>query len=845
MSRFLNLSSILFTLLRKTLFLWVKTEIKGADEESLKLDPNKPVCYVLQYSSLSARLVLENACIKSQLPSSQAKLQLGDKSVRRSFFFLYERQGHWFKRRQTPMVTGRLKQIVNDIAEQDDSLNTASLDIQTTPSDTQTLPLDVQLVPVSLFWGRSPEKEKSWLKLLLSEGWSVSGPFKRLLIILLHGRRTLLQFNQPMSVQQIYQESNQDTERSARKTARILRVHFRRVRQTVLGPNLSHRQNLVHGIINSSTVKASIELHAKEKGISTYKAEQLALKYGDEIASNLQISTIHFLERLLSKLWNKIYNGINTNNLDIVRETTKDHAVIYTPCHRSHIDYLLLSSMLFGEGIMVPHIAAGINLNLPIVGTILRRGGAFFMRRSFKGNQLYSTVFSEYIHTIFKRGYSVEYFVEGGRSRTGRTLNPRAGMVAMTVSSYLRDQQKPIAFVPVYFGYEKVLEGSSFQGELRGSKKQKESVFGLFKSLKNLRRSFGKVSVNFGNPIYLEQYLNQHQPNWKQDASEDNLKPDWLPPFVDKLSQEIVTGINASAAINPINITALVLLSTERHAMDAKVLANIMDCFSGLLKDLPYSDTMTFAEGKGEDWITYAEDMHLVERQKQALGDIISLSDRNAVSLTYNRNNILHLFAVPSLIACLLQNNSSLEKKQLRRIFRSIYPYIKSELFLKWNSEEIDAVFEGWLDVLIKQKMLQQDGDLISRPAAGSTQFVQLSILSRLIIQTIERYYISIAILIQNGSGKIDAAELEKQSTLMAERMSILFGLNAPEFFDKALFRNFIGKLLEKEMLTLNAADKLVFGKQVQQVIDDARFVLNAELRQAIMEVTALDKETL
>jgi len=845
MSRFINLSSILFTLLRKILFLWVKTEIKGADEESLKLDPNKPVCYVLQYSSLSARLVLENACIKSQLPSAQAQLQLGDKSVRRSFFFLYERQGHWFKRRQTPMVTGRLKQIVNDIAEQDGIQNTASLDSQTTPPDAQTLPLDVQLVPVSLFWGRSPEKEKSWLKLLLSEGWSVSGPFKRLLIILLHGRRTLLQFNQPMSVQQIYQESNQDTERSARKTARILRVHFRRVRQTVLGPNLSHRQNLVHGIIHSSTVKASIELHAKEKGISLHKAEQQALKYGDEIASNLQIPYIHFLERILNKLWHKIYNGINSNNLETVKEVTKDHAVIYTPCHRSHIDYLLLSSMLFSEGIMVPHIAAGINLNLPIVGSILRRSGAFFMRRSFKGNQLYSTVFSEYIHTIFKRGYSVEYFVEGGRSRTGRTLNPRAGMVAMTVNSYLRDQQKPIAFVPVYFGYEKVLEGSSFQGELRGGKKQKESVFGLFKSLKNLRRSFGKVSVNFGEPIYLEQYLNEQQPNWKQEVTEDNLKPKWLPPLVDKLSLEIATNINASAAINPINITALVLLSTERHAMDAKVLANIMDCFSGLLKDLPYSDTMTFAEGKGEDWITYAEDMHLVERQKQALGDIISLSDRNAVSLTYNRNNILHLFAVPSLIACLLQNNSSLEKKQLHRIFRSIYPYIRSELFLKWNSEEIDAVFEGWLDVLIKQKMLQQNGDLISRPAAGSSQFVQLSILSRFIIQTLERYYISIAILIQNGSGKIDAAELEKQSTLMAERMSILFGLNAPEFFDKALFRNFIDKLLEKEMLTLNAANKLVFGKQVQQVIDDARFVLNAELRQAIMEVTALDKETL
>jgi len=499
--------------------------------------------------------------------------------------------------------------------------------------------------------------------------------------------------------------------------------------------------------------------------------------------------------------------------------------------------------MLFGEGIMVPHIAAGINLNFPVVGPILRRGGAFFMRRSFKGNQLYSSVFSEYIHSIFKKGYSVEYFVEGGRSRTGRTLSPRAGMVTMTVSSYLRDQQKPIAFIPVYFGYEKVLEGGSFQGELRGNKKQKESIFGLFKSLKNLRRSFGKVSVNFGDTIYLEQYLNQHQPNWKDDANKENLKPEWLPTFVDKLSIDIVSRINSSAAINPVNMTALVLLATERYAMDAGVLAKILTFLSDLQKAYPYSDTMTFAEGDGHDWIEYAESMRLIHRQKQALGDIISLDDRNAISLTYNRNNILHFFAVPSLIACLLQNNSSLEKQRLHSVFRAIYPYIKSELFLQWESSEIDSVFEKWLSVLIENKLLIQKGDIIYRPEAGNTQFVYLSILSKFIIQTLERYYISVAVLIQNGSGNIDATELEKQSTLMAERMSIIFGLNAPEFFDKSLFRNFIGKLQEKDVITLNENGKLNFSTQIEQIVEDASLVLKAELRQAIMEVTVIDQQ--
>jgi glycerol-3-phosphate O-acyltransferase len=820
MSRTINPRLFFTTLLRKILFLWVRTEIKGTDPEELNLDPNKPVCYVLQYSSLSARLVLEHACINSGLPSAHAKLNLKEKSLNRSFFFLYERKGRWLKTRQTPTVTEDLKQMVYDISEDAD--------------------LDIQIIPVSLFWGRSPEKEKSWLKLLLTEGWSVPGKLKQLLIILLHGRRTYVQFNEAVSLQQIFQDSDNDASRGARKAARILRVHFRRVRQTVLGPNLSHRYNLVQGIISSPEIKACINAHAQKENISTDKAEQLALKYGDEIASNLQISTIIFLEKILNKLWNKIYSGITTHNLDIVRETTKDHAVVYTPCHRSHIDYLLLSSLLFKEGIMVPHIAAGINLNLPVVGPILRRGGAFFMRRSFKDNPLYSAIFSEYIHSIFKKGYSVEYFVEGGRSRTGRTLQPRAGMIAMTVNSYLRDHEKPIAFIPVFFGYEKVLEGSSYQGELRGKEKKKESIFGLFKSLKNLRRSFGKVSVNFGDPIFLKDFLDQNQPEWKKDTQNKEHKPEWFPEVVAKLSTEVCTRINASAAINPINMTSLVLLSTERHAMDATVLSSLMTSFSSMLKSMPYSGTMTFAVGNGKDWIEYAEEMRMVDRLKHPMGDIINLTDRNAVSLTYNRNTILHFFAIPSLIACLLDNNISIKKQKVHAIFRDIYPYIKSELFLQWESDEIDDIFEGWIDVLIENKLLLQEGDKIVRPANGSDQFVQLSILSRFIIQTLERYYISVAILIQEGSGQLDASQLEKQSTQMAERMSILFGLNAPEFFDKALFRNFISKLQEKGVVTTNAENKLEYGEQIERVSDDARLVLNSELRQAITQVTTL-----
>jgi len=152
------------------------------------------------------------------------------------------------------------------------------------------------------------------------------------------------------------------------------------------------------------------------------------------------------------------------------------------------------------QGFSLPHVAAGVNLNLPIVGGILRRGGAFFLRRSFSGNPLYATVFNAYLKAILQRGHSIEYFVEGGRSRTGRLLPPKGGMLAMTVHAYLQKPRTPVMFVPIYFGYERLLEGRSFTKELAGDKKQSESIFGLLKSLHTLRQDYGRVHVNFAEP---------------------------------------------------------------------------------------------------------------------------------------------------------------------------------------------------------------------------------------------------------------------------------------------------------------------------------------------------------
>ncbi len=813
------LSGAFVTLLRKILFLWVRTDVIGANRDDLKLHPDKPVCYVMQYSSLSARLVLEQEVNRAHLPDARAPIPVHG-APNQSFSFLYRRISNPFSRRQTPVLTSRLEELV-----------TLAVDDPT---------LDIQLVPVSLFWGRSPDKEKSLLKLLLSDTWSVAGRFQKLLIILMHGRNAFVRFGEPLSLAETVREHRTSRARATRKTARLLRTHFRRTRQAVLGPDLSHRRTLVADLIRTPAVRDAIRETARREDLPPDKVRNKAYGYANEIASSMSIATIRILEVLLSWLWNRLYRGIRVNNIREVQDVAQDNAVVYVPCHRSHIDYLLLSYLLYRNGLMPPHIAAGINLNMPVVGPIMRRAGAFFMRRSFRGNPLYAAVFNEYMHVMFSRGYSVEYFVEGGRSRTGRMLQPRPGMLSMTVRSYLRDHEKPIVLVPVYIGYEKLMEGRSYLSELRGKKKKQESVVGLAKTARKLRSSFGKVSVNFGNSIYLDDVLEEVRPGWKREAVGADFRPHWLERAVEHLAGEVATRINASVAVNPVTMVATVLLATERLAMDERQLARMMDCYLELLRSHPYADTVTLPEDNGREWIRYCEQMGLVGRYPQKLGDIIALDGTNATLMTYYRNNIQHLFAVPALIACLFENCTSMDRNKVIFLAGAIYPYLKSELFLRYSNEQVAVEIDRWIDTLMEHGILRTDGDRVLGPDEGTDERLRLHTLSRFIIQTLERYYIAIATLRKHGSGVLTASELEEQSTLMAERMSILFGLNAPEFFDKALFRSFINNLQKNGVITADADGCLSYTRELEDVSEDARLVLSVEKRQAIAQVTRL-----
>ena len=479
-----SLRSSLRRVSQTVLFWWVKVGENPHHTDIDLLKSNKHCVFVLEHESTSDALVADHKLRQLGLAGLYPKIDIPELADEPSLLTVHPRAS--MIRRNKAGITPRIQRILGYLAEHPDE--------------------DILLVPVALYWGRAATSGNSLLSAFLSSNWTVFGRFKKLLTVLFNGRDTYVEINEPISLRQLVL-ADKDLAVTTRKVARVLRIHFRRVRTAVIGPDLSHKRVMIDRLLQTEPVRNAIAQHAKAKKISLEKSRALARKLALNIAANVSYGTIRILEILLTKLWNKIYNGIILRGIEPVRELAKDHEIVYVPCHRSHIDYLLLSYSLHNHGLNVPHIAAGENLNMPIVGNILRRGGAFFIRRSFGGDKLYTAVFNEYIHTVFTRGYPVEYFVEGGRSRTGRMRAPATGTLAMTVRSHLRDNSRPVVFIPVYIGYEKVFEGGSYLGELKGKVKKKENLFDLVKTVKQLK-NYGHVFLNFGEPLKLNDQLN-------------------------------------------------------------------------------------------------------------------------------------------------------------------------------------------------------------------------------------------------------------------------------------------------------------------------------------------------
>ncbi|MEZ5498400.1 MAG: glycerol-3-phosphate 1-O-acyltransferase PlsB [Steroidobacteraceae bacterium] len=806
-------------ILRRILALWVRAELRPADAAAAINDCDAPVCYLLERRSAADLAVLQNLAARNGLPRPGKRLlRPGEHAEVRSVITLLRPRG-FFGRRYDRRPPPELLILIDALRSHEGS--------------------DVALVPVAVYWGRAPHKEGSLWRLLFAENWALTGRLRKLLTVVFNGRATLVEVGKAISLRSLI-NGERSTAALARGATRSLRNQFRAQRAARIGPDLSHRRNIRGEILRTAAVRNAVRQEMRERKVDRRSALRTAQQYVDEIAANYSHNFVRIMERVLRRLWNRLYDGVDFAHASTLTSVATGSEIVYVPCHRSHMDYLLLSYAIYREGFAIPHIAAGINLNLPVIGRFLRKGGGFFLRRSFAGNTLYTVVFMKYLAAIMARGHSIEYFIEGGRSRTGRLLQPKTGLLAMTLRSFLRERKRPVVFLPVYFGYERIVEVGTYVGELSGKQKQKETTLGFLRSLRILREHFGRVHVNVGEPIALETVLDQHEPKWRDHDYDDGNRPAWVGPATDALGQQIMRNINAAAAMTPVNLLALVMLATPRQVMLETDLANQIDGYLGLMRQCPYSERVTVTSLVGREVIDYCYRLGMIERQQQKFGVLVSMTDANATLAAYYRNNCQHLLALPSLLACAFAGNPVMRTEDLQRLAWRIYPYVQAELFLRWDENELPEVVDRTLASMAMLGLIeaQSDGTGWRRPPPTTGAAMQLSLLAQGMLQTIERYYLAIAQLLRAGRGQLTARELVELCHLTAQRISMTYGLNSPEFFDRSLFVNFIDLLKARAVVTLDDQGKLQFDEVLIRVAADAQVVLSDEIRHSILQVT-------
>jgi len=332
------------------------------------------------------------------------------------------------------------------------------------------------IVPAVFSYGKRREKKDKTIEEILFGQVENPDPLRRVITFFRYSRKASVILAKPVNLAEHLESADgRSHEGISYSLRRELIDRINEERRAIVGPVLKSREEIIVAVLRDAyLVKAMEELAINEKKDFRLIFNE-AKKYLREIAADYQDFYIDVWEKILSWLWNNIYDGVvlDKEGLARVKDVSKRMPYVVVPCHRSHIDYLLLSYVFEKASIQLPFVAAGTNLTFWPLGPIFRKSGAFFVRRSFRGNALYGEVFAKYVKVLLKEGLPIEFFIEGGRSRTGKMVMPKYGMLSMILQAYQEGISSDLAIIPAYIGYDRVIEEKSYLEELGGASKTK------------------------------------------------------------------------------------------------------------------------------------------------------------------------------------------------------------------------------------------------------------------------------------------------------------------------------------------------------------------------------------
>lgn len=588
----------------------------------------------------------------------------------------------------------------------------------------------ILLLPETLIWTkRAQGLRRTTVDALFGDrdapGWmrEISGFFW-------HHRTSRFHVGAPVNLQAVLEREQGQTERTVSKKIRwSILHHLTREERIRTGPVHRSARRTRQSVLNDGVVRRYFMERTKQ-GQTVEALEKKADQILRGIAADPRYGWLRVLDAFVDVVWRKIYDGIvvDDEGLAAVRRAARKGPVVLVPSHKSHVDYVVLSQVFFKDGMMPPNIAAGDNLNFWPMGFVFRRSGAFFIRRSFKGDKLYTILFAAYVRRLLKEGHAVEFFIEGGRSRTGKLLPPRMGMLTMCADPVLDGAINDVSFIPISIGYEKVVEAKSYAKELHGGEKKKEGVAEMLSATSVLRSRYGRVYVDFAEPISLRVFAAARGYDVGESDSEDTHRR----VLVAQLGHKIVYGINEVTRVTPTSVAALQLLTSARRGLAEEELYTGADRIVSFLADVGARMSGVLAEqtrraALREALGRFAAEGLLLMTPAPDGATIFQVNDAGRLALDYYKNNILHFFvpAAVVVLGVLRGGGEPIPRDDVERHARRLSSLLKHEFSFRVD-RGFEENFADAIEFLVARRTLKADGDTLAITPRGREEAVLL-----------------------------------------------------------------------------------------------------------------------
>ncbi len=528
----------------------------------------------------------------------------------------------------------------------------------------------VQAVPVVAVWRREPETRRTNVTQFLLGNQDEPSALQKLWTVTLGGGQGVVQAGEALDLGELVARFPVD--RQERTARMLLRRYLYREAHVVRGPRQRPRRWMRRIVLGSSEVRALVRDEAAATGRPPEAVQQNVAALFDTMAAQMSFRLVRVANHVCRLIFNRLYTGVDMRPEDAerLRSAMRTGTPVLVPCHRSHLDYLLLSWVMFQHDLALPHIVAGENLSFFPLGGLFRRLGAFFIRRSFKGDRVFPVVFGRYLRQLIHDGFPVEFFIEGGRSRTGKLLPPKLGVLQTVMeAAWAERRRQEVTLLPIAISYEQIAEEVAYARELAGEKKQKEDVRQLVRAGGVLRNRYGRVFLRVGEPILASDVFTEFG-GWS------DLDRDHRTELLQQTGERVMHRIAQAQVILPTTLTALGLMAQGRRGVRLDVLNARCRRLLELVRrrGAPLASTIEPGGWAVREALRRFEKQGLVKRLEDDEGDILQVVDDKRVTLEYYKNGLLH-FVVPSaLLAAAVRGLSEagepLELDALRRLFQ-------------------------------------------------------------------------------------------------------------------------------------------------------------------------------